>query len=105
MATYVRSWIEGCQSAGALACAKHFPGHGRTTVDSHIALPVVDASESSLRDSDLVPFAVAIESGVATLMTAHVAYPHLDPSGAAGHALAPDHGPAARASWDSTGWW
>ncbi|MEZ0333774.1 MAG: glycoside hydrolase family 3 N-terminal domain-containing protein [Gemmatimonadales bacterium] len=80
--TYVRSWVEGCQSAGALACAKHFPGHGRTTVDSHIALPVVDASASSLRDSDLVPFAVAIESGVATLMTAHVAYPRLDPSGA-----------------------
>ena len=83
VATYVRSWIEGCQGAGALACAKHFPGHGRTTVDSHLALPVVDASEASLRDTDLVPFAVAVESGVATLMTAHVAYPELDPSGAA----------------------
>ena len=44
VASYVRSWIEGCQDAGALACAKHYPGHGRTTVDSHIALPVVDAS-------------------------------------------------------------
>jgi hypothetical protein len=43
VATYVRSWIEGCQGAGALACAKHFPGHGRTTVDSHITLPVVEA--------------------------------------------------------------
>ena len=82
VATYVRSWIEGCQGAGALACAKHFPGHGRTTVDSHITLPVVDASATSLRDSDLVPFVVAVESGVATLMTAHVAYPHLDASGA-----------------------
>ncbi len=83
VATYVRSWIEGCQGAGALACAKHFPGHGRTTVDSHITLPVVEASETTLRDGDLVPFAVAVESGVATLMTAHVAYPQLDPSGAA----------------------
>jgi beta-glucosidase-like glycosyl hydrolase len=82
VATYVRSWIEGCQGAGALACAKHFPGHGRTTVDSHITLPVVEASATSLRDSDLVPFVVAVESGVATLMTAHVAYPHLDASGA-----------------------
>jgi beta-glucosidase-like glycosyl hydrolase len=82
VATCVRSWIEGCQGAGALACAKHFPGHGRTTADSHITLPVVDASATSLRDSDLVPFVVAVESGVAALMTAHVAYPHLDASGA-----------------------
>ena len=44
VASYVRSWIEGCQGAGALACAKHYPGHGRTAVDSHIALPVVDAT-------------------------------------------------------------
>ena len=42
VASLVRTWIEGCQDAGALACAKHFPGHGRTTVDSHIALPVVE---------------------------------------------------------------
>ncbi len=95
VATYVRSWIEGCQGAGALACAKHFPGHGRTTVDSHLALPVVDASEASLRDTDLVPFAVAVESGVATLMTAHVAYPDLDPSRRGGHALPSDPRPLA----------
>jgi beta-glucosidase-like glycosyl hydrolase len=81
VATYVRSWIEGCQQAGALACAKHFPGHGRTTVDSHIALPVVEAGADALRETDLVPFAVAVESGVASVMTAHVAYPCLDPSG------------------------
>jgi beta-glucosidase len=81
VATYVRSWIEGCQGAGALACAKHFPGHGRTTVDSHIALPVVETAAAVLRESDLVPFAVAVESGVASVMTAHVAYPCLDPSG------------------------
>jgi len=81
VATYVRSWVEGCQGAGALACAKHFPGHGRTSVDSHIALPVVEASAESLRATDLVPFAVAIESGVGALMTAHVAYPRLDPTG------------------------
>jgi beta-glucosidase len=81
VATFVRSWIEGCQGAGALACAKHFPGHGRTTVDSHIALPVVEASAESLRETDLVPFAIAVECGVGALMTAHVAYPRLDPSG------------------------
>jgi len=78
VATLVRSWIEGCQAAGALACAKHFPGHGRTTVDSHVTLPVVDAPRDTLERSDLVPFGVAVEAGVASLMTAHVAYPALD---------------------------
>jgi beta-glucosidase len=81
VASLVRTWIEGCQDAGALACAKHFPGHGRTTVDSHIALPVVSDSAETLRDSDLLPFSIAVESGVASMMTAHVAYPALDPSG------------------------
>jgi beta-glucosidase-like glycosyl hydrolase len=81
VASYVRSWIEGCQGAGALACAKHYPGHGRTAVDSHIDLPVVDASAEVLRASDLVPFRVAVDSGVASVMTGHVAYPSLDPSG------------------------
>lgn len=81
VASLVRTWIEGCQDAGALACAKHFPGHGRTTVDSHLALPVVADAAATLRDSDLLPFAIAVESGVASVMTAHVAYPSLDPSG------------------------
>lgn len=81
VATYVRHWVEGCQAAGALACAKHYPGHGRTAVDSHVALPVVEAPAKALRDIDLVPFTVAIESGVASIMTAHVAYPALDSSG------------------------
>jgi beta-glucosidase len=80
VATCVRQWIEGCQSAGALACAKHYPGHGRTTVDSHITLPVVEAPAAALRNTDLLPFTVAIESGVASIMTAHVAYPTLDDS-------------------------
>jgi len=81
VATYVRQWVEGCQASGALACAKHYPGHGRTSVDSHVALPVVEAPAAALRDIDLVPFTVAIESGVASIMTAHVAYPTLDSSG------------------------
>lgn len=83
VATLVRSWIEGCQGAGALACAKHYPGHGRTAVDSHVALPSVEASKETLLESDLVPFTVAAESGVAAVMTAHVAFPALDPSGTA----------------------
>lgn len=76
------TWIEACQGVGVLACAKHFPGHGRTTVDSHAELPTVDVSATTLAESDLVPFEAAVDAGVAAVMTAHVAYPALDPSGA-----------------------
>ena len=75
-------WIDACQSCGVLACAKHFPGHGRTTADSHAELPVVNASAEELAATDLVPFEAAVEAGVAAVMTAHVAFPALDPSGA-----------------------
>jgi beta-glucosidase-like glycosyl hydrolase len=81
VATCVRSWIEGCQGAGALACVKHFPGHGRTVVDSHAELPVVEADAETLGATDLRPFEVAVDARVAAVMTAHVAFPALDPSG------------------------
>lgn len=79
---YASAWIDACQAEGVLACAKHFPGHGRTTVDSHKELPRVDVSATTLRETDLVPFRRAIERGVASVMSAHVAFPALDPSGA-----------------------
>lgn len=75
-------WIDACQAEGVLACAKHFPGHGRTTADSHAELPVVRATARELQETDLVPFRMAIDAGVGSIMTAHVAYPALDPSGA-----------------------
>lgn len=75
-----RAWIASCQSEGVLACAKHFPGHGRTTSDSHAELPVVTADRADL-EADLSPFRAAIAAGVASIMTAHVAYPALDPTG------------------------
>ena len=81
VAKLASEWIDACQAEGVLACAKHFPGHGRTTVDSHMTLPVVNASRQDLLDNDLMPFRAAIEAGVAAVMTAHVAYPALDPSG------------------------
>ena len=79
---YAAAWIDACQAEGVLACAKHFPGHGRTTVDSHKALPRVEESADTLWKTDLVPFRRAIERGVASVMSAHVAFPALDPSGA-----------------------
>jgi beta-glucosidase len=75
------AWIMACQASGVLACAKHFPGHGRTLTDSHASLPVVASSRLAL-DADLVPFRRAVTAGVASVMTAHVAYPALDGSGA-----------------------
>lgn len=77
----VAECIDAIQGEGMLACAKHFPGHGRTTTDSHAVLPVVTASREQLQ-VDLTPFVAAIDAGVASVMTAHVAYPALDPSGA-----------------------
>jgi beta-glucosidase len=74
----VAAWVEGCQGAGALACIKHFPGHGRTVTDSHAGLPLVTASRGELED-DLRPFRTGIRAGVAACMTAHVAFPALDP--------------------------
>ena len=82
VARHASDWIDECQSEGAMACAKHFPGHGRTATDSHAELPVVDATEADLIATDLLPFREAIEVGVAAIMTAHVAYPALDHTGA-----------------------
>jgi beta-glucosidase len=81
VATCAAEWITACQGEGVLACAKHFPGHGRSLVDSHAEMPVIEASKKELLETDLVPFRAAIEAGVASIMTAHVAYPALDESG------------------------
>lgn len=70
------AWIDGCQETGVAACAKHFPGHGRTTSDSHLECPRVAADADLLRREDLVPFREAVGS-VASVMTAHVSYPAL----------------------------
>ena len=78
---YVAEWIDACQSEGVLACVKHFPGHGRTTDDSHFTLPVVGTPHSVLMQDDLLPFKSAIDAGVGSIMTAHVAYTALDSSG------------------------
>ncbi len=75
------AWIEACQQEGVLACAKHFPGHGRTATDSHLERSSVRVTRHELMETDLVPFRAAIKAGVASVMTAHVAFPSLDPAG------------------------
>nr|WP_055503563.1 glycoside hydrolase family 3 protein [Nonomuraea pusilla] len=67
--------VEGLQSVRVAACVKHFPGHGATRVDSHLAVPVVDVSVEVLRERELAPFRAAIGAGARSVMTAHVAVP------------------------------
>jgi len=78
VARHTAAWIEGLQSTGVAAGAKHFPGHGDTATDSHLALPVVDLPLAVLRSRELLPFAAAIGAGTETIMTSHILLPQLD---------------------------
>jgi beta-N-acetylhexosaminidase len=78
------SFIRGIQDHGMIATGKHFPGHGDTGVNSHLALPVVSVSRNRLDSVELVPFRAAVESGVGAIMTFHGAMPALDSSGVPG---------------------
>ncbi|MCQ4897042.1 glycoside hydrolase family 3 protein [Anaerotruncus sp. DFI.9.16] len=71
----------GLQSRGVLAVAKHYPGHGDTSVDSHYGLPVSQKSLDELAAAELVPFLTAGKAGVAGVMAAHILYPRIDPDG------------------------
>ncbi|MGB5176136.1 MAG: glycoside hydrolase family 3 N-terminal domain-containing protein [Thermoanaerobaculia bacterium] len=82
VARMVRSYIEGAREGGILTTAKHFPGHGDTSSDSHYERPVVGVDRERLESVELVPFRAAVEAGVDSIMTAHVALPSIDPSGA-----------------------
>jgi beta-N-acetylhexosaminidase len=66
------------QEQGIIACAKHFPGHGDTRVDSHLELPVVEEDPDRLLSRELLPFKASIQAEVGTIMTAHVLYPAFD---------------------------
>ncbi len=73
----VRSFINGAQDNGVVACAKHFPGHGSVDVDSHEGLPISMRKVDELREIELIPFIEAIECGVGSVMTAHVSFPRV----------------------------
>jgi beta-N-acetylhexosaminidase len=70
--------VRGLQESGVAACAKHFPGHGDTDVDSHLELPVSTHPLPRLREVELPPFQAAVAAGVVSVMTAHVLLPELD---------------------------
>jgi beta-N-acetylhexosaminidase len=75
VARHVAAYVGGAQAAGLMTTAKHFPGHGATAVDSHLALPVVARSPEDLAAIDLVPFGAAIGAGVAAVMPGHLVVP------------------------------
>ncbi|WP_405619019.1 glycoside hydrolase family 3 protein [Streptomyces sp. NBC_00076] len=79
VARHTAAYVTGLQSAGVAACTKHFPGHGDTAIDSHHALPRIDADGSVLHDRELTPFRAAIAAGTRAVMTAHILVPALDP--------------------------
>lgn len=78
VATLGAAIIRALQDNGVAACGKHFPGHGDTSVDSHLALPLVEHPPDRIRRVECVPFREAIRTGVAFIMTAHVLVPSLD---------------------------
>ena len=71
--------IENLQQRGIMAVAKHFPGIGRTVLDSHLTLPDLDTEFAALGESDLIPFRAAVENNVAGMMLSHIRYTAIDP--------------------------
>lgn len=80
VAALVTAATQAFAGAGFLCCAKHFPGHGATTTDSHTGLPLLDVGRARLDSVELVPFKAAIASGIPAIMSAHIRIPALDPT-------------------------
>ncbi|MEX0661783.1 MAG: glycoside hydrolase family 3 N-terminal domain-containing protein [Balneolaceae bacterium] len=74
---YGQSFIEGVESEGIMATAKHFPGHGDTDTDSHLSLPTISHDYDRLDSLELVPFRFTINNGLRSVMSAHIAYPNI----------------------------
>ncbi len=79
VAEFVAQFVRGVEENGALATAKHFPGHGDTATDSHLDLPVIRAGRERLDAMELVPFRAAIGAGASSVMTGHLSVPALEP--------------------------
>ncbi|MEA5578845.1 beta-N-acetylhexosaminidase [Anabaena sp. UHCC 0451] len=74
-----REYYQGLREGGILGCAKHFPGHGDTSTDSHLELPILDLSLEDLRKRELIPFQTLIREQIPLIMTAHILFPQIDP--------------------------
>ncbi|MCG6148187.1 glycoside hydrolase family 3 protein [Leptospira levettii] len=74
------AYEKGARAGGCLPVIKHFPGHGDTTVDSHLGLPIINKSLEDLEKLELVPFKQSIQGGAEAVMSAHIVYPKIDPN-------------------------
>ncbi|TGM70080.1 glycoside hydrolase family 3 protein [Leptospira levettii] len=74
------AYEKGARTGGCLPVIKHFPGHGDTTVDSHLGLPIINKSLEELEKLELVPFKQSIQGGAEAVMSAHIVYPKIDPN-------------------------
>lgn len=77
-AEYGIAAVRGYQREKVMACAKHFPGHGDTAVDSHLGLPVIDKTLEELEALELIPFRAVFENGIPAVMTSHILFPKLE---------------------------
>src|ERR1700675_1522838 len=89
VAEYVTQFIRGVQENGALATAKHFPGHGNVNAGSHLVMAVVPGDRRELDSTELVPFRAAIAAGVASIMPGHLAVPSIEPDATIHATLSP----------------
>ncbi|MET9919443.1 glycoside hydrolase family 3 protein [Streptomyces sp. NPDC006435] len=80
VAAMVAAQVKGYQSSGIASTAKHFPGHGDTSTDSHTGLPVINHTREQWAELDAPPFRAAIAAGIDSIMTAHIVVPALDPA-------------------------
>jgi len=78
VARFAIPMMKGLDAGGTLSCGKHFPGHGDTNTDSHLALPLVDKTREELRAIELAPFQAAIQAGIPAIMTSHIVFPQFD---------------------------
>lgn len=78
VARFAAAFTEGAQEAGAIATAKHFPGHGDTAVDSHRGLPEINVNRERLNSVEFVPFRASVNAGVGSVMVGHIALPQID---------------------------
>jgi len=78
VARHSAAWVAAHEATGVAVSAKHFPGHGDTAQDSHLALPVVDLPLSALLERELLPFRAAVAAGARTVMSSHILLPQLD---------------------------
>jgi beta-N-acetylhexosaminidase len=78
VARFAAAFTEGAQAAGAIATAKHFPGHGDTAVDSHRGLPEINVGRERLNTVEFVPFRASVNAGVGSVMVGHIALPQID---------------------------